>query len=115
MITVKLIHIAGEESLPLHVATRKSHSTKEDALHEAWLGTQNVAGSWITSRGCNGISIEPVPGLHPRYRSTLVGDYAQVIDSDGSESYWQRHDSGWQEIKFMPPQSLVRQATMMRG
>ena len=99
MITIQVFHSAFEAT-PRYVASRSSDQPLELALVEAFKATQNVASSWVTSRGQMDVLVEPRDevGAQGGCRSTSVGDYVRVVNERGAESLFRCCDSGWKPI-----------------
>jgi hypothetical protein len=112
-ITIEIFHVAFERA-PQHVATLRSTIPLDCALEDAFSGTQNVKSFWVTSRGQNGVRIEPTPEIERMNgcRSTSVGDYARVIE-DGRESFWRCCPSGWKPIESREGIALVGAAARL--
>lgn len=86
MTIIDIVHTAYEDR-PRLVATLRSHRLREQALEEGFTATQNLETSWVESHGQHGIPITPGDEVRRRgqCRSTSVGDYARVVDTDGAE------------------------------
>lgn len=116
MITVEMFHVAFEDA-PVHVATLTSDQPHETALEEAFTATQNLESSWVQSRGQRGISVAPTKDILERndWRSTSMGDYARVVDEDGTESFFRCCAVGWKVITNPEDLDRVGDAAMFAG
>lgn len=116
MITVEVFHAAYEDA-PLHVATLTSDQPREQALDEAFTGTQNLESSWVQTRGQRGVSLIPTrAALEQRdWRSTSMGDYVRVVDEDGVESFFRCCAVGWKVITDREDLKRVQDAAIFAG
>ena len=113
MITVDVFHAAYEDA-PVHVATLTSDQPLEQALEEAFTGTQNVESSWVRSRGQRGVSLTPTQAVLDRNdcRSTAMGDYVRVVDAASVGSFFRCCALGWKLIANREDLSRVGEAAI---
>lgn len=116
MTIIDIVHTAYEDR-PRLVATLRSHRLREQALEEGFTATQNLETSWVESHGQHGIPMTPSDEVRRRgqCRSTSVGDYARVVDTDGAESFWRCYAHGWRLIDSPDQINLVGQAAIRNG
>ncbi len=111
---IEIFHAAFESS-PRRVARLSSACPVEEALEQAYKGTQNVDSSWVESKGQLGVRIEPDPTVATGCRSTSTGDYARVVDVQGLETFWRCCFIGWRPIQDRSDIDLVGMPVIAAG
>ena len=111
---IEIFHAAFESS-PRRVARLSSACRVEEALEQAYKGTQNVDSSWVESKGQLGVRIEPDPTVATGCRSTSTGDYARVVDVQGLETFWRCCFIGWRPIQDRRDIDLVGMPAIAAG